>query len=59
VALLQVIIGNPRAEVMKVMKPNVAGEPLQDLGQFVERTPFQRRRGVIPVIAVFPVTPSN
>jgi len=40
VALFQVIIRNPRAEMMEVMKPNVAGEPLQDLGQPVERAPF-------------------
>src|SRR5689334_7703110 len=41
--------------MMKVMKSNVAREPLQDFGQFVERTPFERRRGVIPVIAMLPI----
>src|SRR5882672_145611 len=55
VALLQVIIRNPRAEMMNVMKPDVARKPLQHLGQFVERTALQRRPGVIPVVATFPV----
>jgi hypothetical protein len=31
-APLQVIVGNPRAQMMEVMKPNVAREPLQDPG---------------------------
>src|SRR6266508_1974235 len=55
VALLQVIIRNARTQMMNVMKPDVAGEPLQDLGQFVERTALQRRRGVIPFLGAFPV----
>src|SRR5207249_10661076 len=55
VALLQVIIGNPRTQMMNVVKPNVAREPLQHLGQFVERTAFQRRRRVIPCRATFPI----
>src|SRR5208283_4140822 len=42
VALFQVIIRYPRAEMMDVMKPDVAREPLQYLGQFVERTALQR-----------------
>ena len=36
VAPLQIVIGNPRAQMMNVMESNVAREPLQDLGQFVE-----------------------
>ena len=48
VALLQMIIRNPRAQMMNVMKPNVPRQPLQHLGQFVERTALQRCCGVIP-----------
>ena len=54
-ASLQIVIGNPRAQMMNVMKSDVAREPLQDLGQFVERTALQRCRGVIPLAAAFPV----
>ena len=35
-ALFQMIIGNARTEMMNMMKPDVAGEPLQDFGQFVK-----------------------
>ena len=31
-AFLQVVIGNARAEMVDVMEPDVAGEPLQDFG---------------------------
>src|SRR6266545_3165166 len=55
VAFLEVIIGNPRTQMMDVMKPDVAGEPLQHHGQFVEGTTSQRRRGIIPFLAAFPV----
>src|SRR6266516_7276989 len=54
VALLQVIIRNARTQMMNVMKHDVAGEPLQDLGQFVERTALQCRRGVIPFLGALP-----
>ena len=54
-AFLQVVVGNPRSQVMNVMKPYAAGEPLQDLGQLVEGTAFQRRCHVIPVLAALPV----
>ena len=37
VTFLQVVIRNPRAEMMDVMKSDAAREPLQHLGQFVER----------------------
>src|ERR1041384_4729978 len=33
---LQVIVGDPRTQMMDVMIPNVAREPLQNLGQFVK-----------------------
>ena len=36
VTLFQMVVGNPRAEVMDVMKANVAGKPLEHFGQLVE-----------------------
>lgn len=36
VALLKMVIWNARAEMMNMMETNVAGEPLQDFGQFVK-----------------------
>src|SRR5439155_7129846 len=59
VALLQVIIGNPRTQMMNVVKPDVAGEPLHQLGQFVERTALQVPRSVITFPATFPIDPFN
>src|ERR1700690_3918868 len=41
--LLEVVIGDARAEVMDVMEADIAREPLQHLGQFVKRTALQRR----------------
>src|ERR1041385_2498616 len=54
-AFLQVVIGNPRTEMMDVMKADVAGEPLQHPGKFKEGTALQRRRRVIPLVAPLPV----
>ena len=54
-AFFEVIIGNSRAEMMDVVKADVAREPLQYLRQFVERTALQRRSRVVPFIAAFPV----
>ena len=36
VTLLQLVVGNLRAEVMDVMKADVAREPLQHFGEFIE-----------------------
>ena len=36
VAPLQIVIGNLRAQMMNVMKPDVARKPLENPGQFVE-----------------------
>src|ERR1700691_694504 len=55
VAFLQVVIGDARAEVVNVMEPDVAGEPLQDSGQLVKRTALQGRGGKTPVLTAFPV----
>jgi len=52
---LEVVVRNPGAQVVDVMKSNVARQPLEEPGQLVERTSLERRRGVVPVIAAFPV----
>ena len=43
VAPLQVVIRDPRAQVVNVVEADVAREPLQDLGELVERTAPQGR----------------
>ena len=43
VATLQIVIRNSRAQMVDVMEADVTGEPLQHLGQFVERTSLQCR----------------
>ena len=37
-------------KMVNVMKADVAGEPLEDLRQFVERAALQRGLDVIPVV---------
>lgn len=43
--LLRVVVGNARAEVVDVVKANVAREPLQQFGQFVEGTALKENTG--------------
>src|SRR5204862_8241961 len=49
VASLQIVIGNTRAQMMDMVKADVAGEPLENPGQLVERTAFLRGLGIGPV----------
>src|SRR5215208_3633918 len=55
VALLQVVVGNPRAQMMDVMEADIAREPLQQAGQLVEGAAAQSRSRVVPVLAALPV----
>ena len=55
VTFLQVVIWNPGAQMVDVMKADVAGEPLQYLRQFVKRASLQRSRCVIPFATAFPI----
>ena len=57
VTSLQIIIGDAGAEVMDVVKPNIAREPLESLGQTVERTALERGNCVIPCVTALPVRP--
>ena len=55
VAFLQMVVGNGRAQMMDMMKADIARKPLQDSGQLVERAPVQRSLRVIPPVAALPV----
>ena len=54
-ASFQVVVENSDAQVMDVMVSDGGREPLEDLGQLVERTPLERRRGILPVLVALPV----
>src|SRR5690348_736075 len=54
-AFLQMIIRDCRAEVMDVMKTDVARKPLQNFRQLIERTSLERRSAVIPIRTAFPM----
>jgi hypothetical protein len=55
VTALEIVVRNTGAEMMNMVKADIPGKPLQDLGQFVKRTAFERSFCVIPVFAAFPV----
>ena len=55
VAFLEVIVRDRRAQVMDVMKADVAGKPLQYFRQLVEGASLERSRAVIPIRTAFPM----
>lgn len=55
VATLEIVVRYARAEVMDVVEADVAGEPLQNFRQFVERASFEGGFREIPVLGAFPV----
>src|SRR5688500_11417006 len=55
VTSLQVVVGNARAQVVDVMKADVARQPLQHLRQLVVGAAAQCGRRVVPVVAAFPI----
>src|SRR6476619_4981010 len=54
-AFFQTVIRNPGAEMMNVMKANIAREPLEHFRKLIEGTALERRGGVFPISAAFPV----
>jgi len=52
---LEVVVGDPRVEVVNVMQADVAGEELQHRRQLQVRAAAQRRVGVVPAVGVLPV----
>ena len=55
VAALEVVVRNLRAEMMQVVIADVPREPLENAREFVERTPLQCRRRVVPVLSPLPI----
>ncbi len=56
-ALREPVIGDRRAQVMDMVKADVAGEPVQNSRQRIHRAALQRDRHVIASIAALPVDP--
>src|SRR6266404_2532821 len=54
--LLQMIIRDARAQVMNVVKADVARKPLQHFRQLVKGASFQRRLAVVPAGAALPMS---
>ena len=52
---LQVIVRNPRSQVMNVMQADVSREPLQHLGQSIVRTSLQCRLDRAPLVVADPI----
>ena len=55
VSALQIVVRDARAEVVDVVEANIAGEPLKDARQFVERAALKRGGCVVPLIGAFPI----
>ena len=51
----KVVVGNERAEMMDMMEPYITWKILQNAGEFVKWTSFQRHFFVIPGIISWPV----
>ena len=54
--LFQLIVGDPRAEVMDMMKTYISREPLQDLRKFIERTTIQAGVEELPIRVTLPIS---
>ena len=54
-AFLEMIIRDRRAQVMYVMKADVARKPLQNFRQLVEGTSLERSIAIIPISAALPM----
>ena len=55
VTFLQLVIGDPRAEVVDMMETNIACEPLQHLRKLIERTAIHASVEELPLCVAFPV----
>ena len=52
---LEVVVGNAGTQMVDVMNTDVAGEPLEDLWQFVEGAALEGGGGVVPVFTALPI----
>ena len=57
VASLEVVVRNSSAEMMNVMEPDIAREPLKNPRELVEGAALESRFGVIQIVASFPINP--
>ena len=55
ITLGQVVVGDLRAQVVDVVKTDVAAEPLQNERQFIEGTSLQSRLHKFPAFVVVPI----
>src|SRR5689334_1571055 len=55
VTLLEIVVRNPRTEMVYVMESDTAGEPLQEGRKPEEGASRDRRRRVVPLLVVLPV----
>ena len=54
-AFLETVVGNTGAQVVDVVETDIAGEPLENFGKFVERAPFEGCRCEVPLTFTGPV----
>ena len=52
---LKIIVRDAGAQMMNMVEPDIAGEPLQDSGQLVKRAAHERCVGVIPFVGTRPI----
>ncbi len=55
VTFFQLVIGDLRAEVMDVMETDIACEPLQNFGKFIEGTSIHACLEEFPIFVTFPI----
>ena len=55
VAFFQMIIRDAGAQMVNVVKSDVAGKPLQQARELIEGTAFQSGFGIIPFLAALPI----
>jgi len=56
VTLLEIVVGNPRPEMVHVMESDAARHPLQQGGESEEGASRNGRRAVVPMLVVLPVS---
>ncbi len=56
-ASFQIVVRDPRTEMVDVVEADVAGEPLQDAGKLVEGAALHGCVGVVPGFIALPVGP--
>ena len=55
VTRLEIVIWNPRAQVVNMVETDIAAKPLQDRRELVKRGPLERLTQVAPILVALPV----